>query len=288
MVTYLKERPTGLRINFEYECFNEAKESRPTSIFLTVLTAQAYQDMRNDIAGKVEDDDALVFIIKKIHKRLFKDAEVLNPIDRSEDLNRMTADAWDGFLPNLASLKDVAERTEDTEDEASAALIWSEVFSFLMPLPEIDEVEIIDEGSGRAVMQLPEIEIEIYSRNPKQLVTKFLNEVPAVLKNCDLVFKIINPHIIPEFATVEWTVRNEGEEADTLSDLGHRAIGMRLMTTDEHTAYSGRHFMDCIVRVNGNVFAVRRVPVTVRNIQYPPRNSPKPAYTKLKSFLRRR
>jgi Adenylyl/Guanylyl and SMODS C-terminal sensor domain len=269
-------------------CFNEAKESRPTSIFLTVLTAQAYQDMRNDITGKVEDDDALVFIIKKIHKRLFKDAEVLNPIDGSEDLNRMTADAWDGFLPNLASLKDVAERTEDTEDEASAALIWSEVFSFLMPLPEIDEVEIIDEGSGRAVMQLPEIEIEVYSRNPKQLVTKFLNEVPTVLKNCDLVFKIINPHIIPEFATVEWTVRNEGEEADTISDLGHRAIGMRLMTTDEHTAYSGRHFMDCIVRVNGNVFAVRRVPVTVRNIQYPPRNSPKPAYTKLKSFLRRR
>lgn len=269
-------------------CFREVTESRPSSIFLTVLTAEAYQDMRIDMAGKIEDDDGLIFIIKKIHTRLFEDAEVLNPIDHSEDLNRMSADAWNGFLPNLASLKDVAERAEEAENEASAALIWSEVFSFLMPLPETDEVEIIDEGSGRAVMQLPEIEIEVYSRNPKQLVTKFLNEVPTVLKNCDLVFKIINPHIIPEFATVEWTVRNEGEEADTLSDLGHRAIGMRLMTTEEHTAYSGRHFMDCIVRVNGNVFAVRRVPVTVRNIQYPPRNSPKPAYTKLKSFLRRR
>jgi hypothetical protein len=63
---------------------------------------------------------------------------------------------------------------------------------------------------------------------------------------------------------------------------------MRLLTTDEHTAYVGRHFMDCIVRLNGQVYAVRRVPVTIRDVQHVQRNPPKPAYTKLKSLFRRR
>lgn len=67
---------------------------------------------------------------------------------------------------------------------------------------------------------------------------------------------------------VEWTVRNHGEDADWRSDLGHRRIGVRLLAADEHTAYIGTHFMDCVVRFNGQVFAVRRVPVTVRDVQH--------------------
>ncbi len=88
-----------------------------------------------------------------MHDRLFDNRKVENPIDKNEDLNRMSEEAWDGFLPRLAALQDIAERVGDSEDEASAALIWSEAFSFLMPLPETDQVEIVDEGSGRAVMQ---------------------------------------------------------------------------------------------------------------------------------------
>lgn len=209
------------------------------------------------------DDDALLAVIKKIHDRLFDDRKVENPVDKNEDLNRMTAEAWDGFLPRLAALQDIAERAGDAKDEASAALIWSEAFSFLMPLPETDQVEIVDEGSGRAVMQLPEIEVKVCTGTPPRLVATYRNEVPGVAKDCMLSFAIVNPHVVPEFATVEWTVRNEGQEADQRSDLGHRRVGMRLLSAEEHTAYVGRHFMDCVVRLNGQVYAVRRVPVTI-------------------------
>lgn len=268
--------------------FDDAVGSRPSSIFLTVAATEAYQAVWPQRLLGMADDDALVAVIKKMHERLFDERKVANPVDDDEDLNRMTADGWNGFLPRLTSLQDIAERADEADDEPSAALIWSEAFSFLMPLPETDQVEMVDESSGRAVMQLPEIDIEVFSGDPKRPVARYRNEVPGVAKDCSLAFTIVNPHVVPEFATVEWTVRNEGQEADVRSDLGHRRLGMRLLTADEHTAYVGRHFMDCIVRVNRQVYALRRVPVTVRDVKHVERNPPRPSYTKLKSFLRRR
>lgn len=268
--------------------FDDVPDSRPSSIFLTVVATEAYQDLWVQRLVGLADDDALVAVVKKLHARLFNDSKVGNPVDENENLNRMSSEAWDGFLPRLAALQDIAERAEDAEDVASAALIWSEAFSFLMPLPETDQVEIVDESSGRAVMQLPEVEIKVFSGNPARLIATHRNEVPGVAKDCSLTFIIVNPHVVPEFATVEWTVRNEGQEADQRSDLGHRRVGMRLLSAEEHTAYRGRHFMDCVVRVNGQIYAVRRVPVAVRDIQHAARNPPRPSYTKIRSFMRRR
>jgi hypothetical protein len=70
--------------------------------------------------------------------------------------------------------------------------------------------------------------------------------------------------------------------------LGHRRVGMRLLSAEEHTAYVGRHFMDCVVRLNGQVYAVRRVPVTIRDVRHVARNPLKPSYTKLRSRFRQR
>ena len=268
--------------------FDDAPDSRPSSIFLTVVSTEAYQALWMERLIGLTDDDALIAIIKKMHDRLFDDRRIKNPVDTDEDLNRMTAKAWFGFLPRLASLQDIADRAGDAEDEASAALIWSEAFSFLMPLPETDQVEIVDETSGRAVMQLPEVEVKVFTGTPPRLLATHRNEVPGVAKDCNLTFTIVNPHVVPEFAIVEWTVRNEGQEADLRSDVGHRRVGMRLLSAEEHTAYVGRHFMDCVVRLNGQVYAVRRVPVTILDVRHVARNPPKPSYTKLRSRFRQR
>lgn len=268
--------------------FDDISESRPSSILLTVLVTEVYQRLGFQRLLGMADDDALIAVIKAVHERLIEDRRVFNPVNRREDLNRMSKDGWDGFVPQLDALLDIAQRAGDAMDEAGAALIWSEAFSFLMPLPEADQVEVVDEGSGRALMQLPEIDIDVYARNPKRFIARHRNEVSGVAKDCDLMFTIVNPQVVPQFATVEWTVRNQGEEADWSSDLGHRRVGMRVLSADEHTAYIGTHYMDCIVRFNGQVFAVRRVPVIVRDVQHKVRNPPRPAYTKLRSFRRRR
>lgn len=269
--------------------FVETPDSRPSSILITVIVTQAYQAAWFDrMLGLKNDEDALVDVIVRIHNRLYAAREVRNPVDNKEDLNRMSSDAWDGFLSSLQALRDAAERAVDAADEAAAALAWSEPFSFLMPLPDVGAVEVQEETSGRAVMQIPDVEITVYVGDSKQAHTSYENEVPSVGRDCWLVFRIKNPHIIPDYATVEWTVRNAGEEADGIGDLGHRQMGMRLLTVREHTAYIGRHFMDCVVRLNGQVYAVRRVPVHIKNILRAERNPAKPAYTKFVSRLRRR
>ncbi|MEM4987229.1 CBASS cGAMP synthase [Collimonas sp. H4R21] len=268
--------------------FEDAPESRPSSILLTVLTTEAFKaEWFRRFIG-MDDDDALIAIIKVIHDRLFNNSSVLNPVDARENINRIPADKWDGLLTRLQALRDAAEYAENAPDEAAAALAWSEPFSFLMPLPAAHEVEVIDEGSGRAIMQIPEIEIEVFSRNPKQSVGRHRNEVTSVAKGRDLTFTIVNSHIIPAYATVEWTVRNDGEESDAIGDLGHRRIGIRALSVNEKTCYAGIQYMDCIIRLNGAVYAMRRVPVNIKDIRYPPRNPPKPTYTKIKSFLRKR
>jgi len=69
---------------------------------------------------------------------------------------------------------------------------------------------------------------------------------------------------VPDFAMVEWTVRNDGADADALGDLGHKRGGIGLLSVDEHTAYIGKHYMDCVIRCNGSVFSARRVPVFIK------------------------
>lgn len=268
--------------------FEDSPKARPSSILLTVLVTNIFKDSFFSRLAGMDDEDALIMVIKDMHKILFANRKVENPVDSEEDLNRIPDEHWRTFLNNLESLYTTAQKAEDSEDEASAALAWSEVFSFLMPLPETKEVEILEENSGNAVMQLPEIEIDVFTRNPRRFLNKYNNEVSSVFKDCDLIFRITNPHVIPAYATIEWTVRNDGQESDDLGDLGHRRIGVRMFEADEHTAYAGLHYMDCVVRLNGQVYSVRRVPVNVRDIDYPQRNPPRPSYTRILSRIGRR
>ena len=270
--------------------FDDIPDSRPSSIFLTVLATEAYGDIGFALLFGVAEDDALIAVIKTMHDRLNRDRRVQNPATKAdEDLNRMSVDAWATFLPRLDALLDISQRADEADSEPAAALIWTEAFSFLMPLPEVDEVDLVDERTSRALMQLPDIDIAVYTGSGEQrrFVANHRNQVAGVAKGCTLVFTVANPHIVPQFATVEWTVRNKGQEADACSDLGHRKMGMRLLQAEERTRYLGTHHMDCIVRVNGQVYAARRVPVTIRDVQHHVLAPQRPSYTRL-SMKRRR
>ena len=266
--------------------FEGLSDSRPSSIVLTVLVAEAFAD--GGLADRnLDDEDALIAAIRSIDARLGASSRVRNPVDITENLNRIPEKNWPKFIETLGLLRDAANKAADSDDESGAALAWSEALSFLMPLPEADEVEVVD-SSGRALMVLPNIQIEVYARNPKRHIATHMNEVPAVSKNCDLKFKITNPHVVPQYATIEWTVRNDGQEADAVGDLGHTRVIAMGFEAERSTSYFGKHYMDCVIRLNGSVVAVRRVPVNVRVTEYPARNPPKPAYTRLRSLFQKR
>jgi len=270
--------------------FREAPDARPSSVMLSVLVAQSYCAFMRQLGRlweREEDDDALRTVVRDVHERLLKDSAVPNPVDEEENLNRIQADQWHAFLGRWQALRDAAEASAVAEDEVTAALAWSQAFSFLMPLPEAEEIEVVN-PAGRALMVLPEVRVDAYARKPRRHLTSHLNGVPGVARDCDLVFTITNPHVVLDMATVEWTVRNDGQESASIGDLGHRWSGTRMFSVEEQTAYAGSHYMDCVIRVYGSVYAVRRVPVVVRDIKHlPPPGASKPAWRRLKSAKKR-
>lgn len=268
--------------------FDGAIQSRPSSILLTVVAAQIYKGMWFERLGGMDDEVALIAVIKAMHKQLNDDRDVWNPVDQAESLNRIPEDAWGAFLTRLAVLRDSAESAEAAEDEAGAALAWSESFSYLMPLPEAHEVEVSDSGGGTALMQIPEVQIEVAADwSFKDILQTYRNEVPTVQKGRCLRFKILNPQIIPSMALIEWTVRNDGSDAEFLGDLGHAQGGIGILSVDEHTAYAGKQYMDLVVRCNGSVYAARRVPVHIEDPPAKPRPTTRD-WIKLRSRKNRR
>jgi Adenylyl/Guanylyl and SMODS C-terminal sensor domain len=77
-----------------------------------------------------------------------------------------------------------------------------------------------------------------------------------------------------------WMVRNEGDEAEDINDLGHKT-GQGIEAA-ERSGYNGTHYMDCTAVASGRVIGVRRGRARIHSFVAPKRNPPKPAWTKIK------
>ncbi|CAG2145545.1 CBASS cGAMP synthase [Cupriavidus plantarum] len=243
--------------------FDALPDARPSSIVLTVVATQVFQGLRPMGVQGMADDDALATLVRGMYGRFVESSRVPNPVNRDEDLNRIPRGGWNVFLGKLNALMEAGDAAQVAEDEASAAFAWATALSYLMPLPEADIVEV--EGpAGNALMPIPEIRIDVYDREGGNLQATYYNEIPSIERRRWLVFSIANPHVIPAYAHVEWTVRNCGEDADTIGDLGHSRGGIGMLESEESTQYIGKHFMDCVIRCNGTIHAVRRVQVNIR------------------------
>ena len=269
--------------------FDGVRRAAPSSVMLSVLAAESLRDLIGEGLLAEDDDDVLREVCVRISLRLQAGREVWNPVDRSrqpEDLNRVPDELWNDCESRFVALTESALKAADAEDEAGAAYAWSEAFSYLMPLVPAEEQEVVD-GRGTALMQIPDIRIDVFDESTGRFITSHMNDVPAVTKRCNLRFSITNPQLVPRGAVVEWTVRNGDYEAESIGDLGHRRSGAGMFQSDlERTRYAGLQFMDCVVLLNGAVYALRRVRVNIVNFALPSRTAPKPSYTRIKSRRR--
>jgi hypothetical protein len=259
--------------------FAESADKRPSSTLLTVLVADAFD--LNGASGN-DDEDVFCSVVSTIRQRLHADRRVSNPVDRTEDLNLIHATQWDSVLESIDRLHDTGQRGLGCGDEAAAAWIWDEAFSYLFPPPQ-EDASVEFEGA-QALSIVPDIQIDVHNDHG-HFVSRYSNEVPGVDKNHKLIFRITNRAVVPEWASIDWVVRNTGSECEDINDLGHHVRGTREFEHKEKTAYNGRHFMDCIVRQQSQVLAVRRIPVYVRTSSFRRSLPPKPYYRR---FVRRR
>ena len=246
---------------------------RPSSILLTVLAADALEGY--DIDG-VADDDLLEHAAIIIKARLEDDHVVPNPVDEREDLNRLDFAATTAFAVKLTTLKDIALRARTSTDKACAAEIWAEAFDQFFPMPEDNEEVAKSKGAQNAIISYrfdPEIEIVAQPKANQHRRWSGLNELPSIPKGCSITFTLANASSLPVGATVRWTVRNRGDEAARLNDMGHLA-GTDVQVTRD-SSYNGDHAMDLAVYLGTQVIGRRRVWVRIRGTAMPARNAPR-------------
>jgi hypothetical protein len=256
---------------------------RPSSITVTVLVGEAMNTLdRSQASG---DDDVLELIITAMANRLDDSAEVPNPVDETENLNRLGPDATDALRSRLRDFEDIARRANAMTTEANAAEIWTEAFEHFFPMPEdLDGEEgeaataaatNANLGKGTALMAYafdPQIRIRAESKDNAAYVKEGLNSLPTIVKNCSIRFELVNADQLPPGSAVRWTVRNRGHEAWNKNDIGHYSGDSAV--SEEHSAYNGNHAMDLTVYQYGRIIGRRRVEINVRGLAMPPRNLP--------------
>lgn len=251
----------------------------PSSLMLTILVVDAFADVVTD---DDQDDDALAKVAKSIYERLVLDRGVPNPThgDSDEDVNRLGNDDHANFMEKLAGLLDTSTRAVNCDELSEAAVIWSEAFSYVFPLPE--DLGILATSQNGVIIPTPEIEIKISAANSSAVERICKGHVDHVRIGQGMTFEIINPEVIPNGSQVKWVVRNTGNDALSTSDLGHVTNDDGSLQQWEKAAYRGRHFMDCEVWLHGRLRSMTRVSVTIDRIAMPPRaRTTRPSYTKL-------
>jgi hypothetical protein len=187
---------------------------------------------------------------------------VPNPVDKSENLARMTDAQMTTFIDRLKIFLAVAQRATVKTEELAVADVWQESFEHLFPMPEVKEAIAKDAYQLPVRFILPDINVTAVSRtNPASGRFNGVNEIGPIPKDCDIHFEITNAYALPANSQIVWMVRNEGREAENINDLGH--IAGRGLAAKERSAYRGTHHMDCFVKVAGQTVAMRRVPVNI-------------------------
>lgn len=259
----------------------EEESSRPSSIVLTVLVAEQFGAV--DRAVDPGDDKVLEALLTSLVSRLQRNAAVPNPVDKGENLNRLSQQANASLIASLREFKEIAGRANKAPEAASSAEIWSEAFQHFFPMPEDADSDLramrsaLQRGAGPATALVayqfdPEIFVRAVSKDNSSYVREGVNCLPRIVKNCSISFTLSNFDALPPGATVRWTVRNRGEDAWTKNDVGHVTYGNH--RNEERSAYNGTHAMDVAVFHLGRIIGRRRIEIDVRGGFMPPRQLP--------------
>lgn len=244
------------------------KDSPPTSILLTVLVSEAYLKITEQ---ECESDDVVIkCVAEKIIERLENNMIVENPVNKEENLNRLSSQQTSIFLDNLHNLVGVADRALIANSEFEAAIIWSEAFLYFFP---ILDPKYVESGNMTLVSTFePRVSVKAVSTVNSNMKYFGKNRIGPIPKKCNITFNIENTTELPEGAQASWMVRNSGQEAEFTNDLGHFA-GKGQYFIEETSAYVGTHFMDLVVRSRiGEVLGYRRIPVEISGMFIPQRN----------------
>lgn len=254
-------------------------DNPPSSILITVLVADAYLLLTDTQTSG--DDVTIKNLVVTIQTRLAQDSRVPNPVDINENLNRLSELDSHLFLEELNKLANVASRAIAADTEVSAASVWSEVFGHFFPAPATETIQKENTTALTNVLFVPRVRVTANSSTNQNYTRQGINELGPIPRDCDIEFVLLNHEELPAGSHLQWIVRNEGEDAEIVNDLGHHA-GTNQRIARENSAYNGSHYMDVIVTIPmRGVVGFGRIPIIISFPSVPPRNPKKPGYTRI-------
>ena len=188
-----------------------SEDSRPSSILLTVLATESFTNLSSDqLSG---DDETLKYVIDGVLERLDNNLVVQNPVNSSENLNRLDESQNNIFLEKLNNFSQIAENAINANTEIETVCIWSEVFAHFFPM--LESTETVSYNRSLMIIKFdPQVAVRaIPKENPHQ-VYNGINKIGPIPKKCDIEFKLINAHELQPNVQIHWMVRNEDDEAD--------------------------------------------------------------------------
>lgn len=259
-------------------------DDKPSSIILTTLAAQAY----NNEGSLVEAMESIVYGMERYMTRKgYAELWVENPVDPTENF----ADSWkenpekgDRFYEWLGKLKEGWELTKQNSENLQTILegrlgqgVVKRAFQVLNESRSNRPIELSGSTAlstfnvpWRQKPQWPIVEIERYavrvigkysSNKANGMWTEFQSDGSPLEKQLSLRFFAETD--VPKPYEVYWQVVNTGEEATQRRQLrgefnksmssgagGLNSTSVRAMR-DEHTEYSGMHWVECFIVKNG-------------------------------------
>ncbi|HAU0606123.1 TPA: hypothetical protein JBH38_15205 [Legionella pneumophila] len=245
--------------------YKDAELKRIPSIVITFFIAENYS---------IRDNDHDAFIFNAIYlAKYFLENDKFICSANNQDLLCFSQKEIEYTRKALGELKKNCELLSTQKNIYQILTIWSGLFEHLFPpvfnrFTEINALQSI----------IPEIQIRLQTNSNKSIIINN-NQVQAY-KGDRLFFYILNKNLFPQSATIIWRVKNQGDEAEKIYDLGHECIKKINETQEENCRYRGTHFVECIVKNQGALFAVAFIEVKIKETTRPVRNPPKRTYFK--------
>lgn len=238
------------------------------SLAITVLTVRNYVD-------EIDDEDAFVSTFMKINEKLQSNFSVKSPINNDDILN-LSGEQIDVAKERFNALSKLCQYIKN-HHQIENYLAWNGVFEHMFP-PCIENIHS-DEIKRYlpALSNPPKIRAKQFDKSNK-IIENTIDKAVTAFKNENLYFSVANKQDYLSDCEVRWTVRNQGEEAGRINDLGHAQFKTTNDEIHETCVYNGIHYVDCLVLKNGEIFGFNTLKVHINGFSRPLRNPKKNRY----------
>ena len=235
--------------------------SLPGGLVLSVLVEECY------VADRNRDDVSFYQTMNAIKNRLIWNKDVRNPVDTS--LSLIETDKHKKQVEYLEKrlktwLDALSPLFEDSCDELTARKSWGKFFKNNWWSTEVKKSDTVN-LSNQVTAYSMDIKIFVYTKSGLLMGEYNPDGTSTLPKGVNLKFKIRTNY--PYSYTIDWEVKNEGDEAEI---EGQASVRKGIVDTNdfhicnEKTAFKGNHKMTCRLMSGGSLVASKDVEVRIR------------------------